>query len=426
MLFRTIKQFKKHIYFWGALFVFLLIFVAENQVYAKSYERSKLVIALDPGHGGKESGAYYYGIKEKDINLMLAKLVQAELERYEGVEVFLTREMDEEMPLYTRANVAYEGGADILISMHFNASNQHKSNGASVYVTTADSYRYSMQQLADCLLGEFEAIGLENAGTFARVTELGGRWSDGSFQDYYGVLKCACRNGMPSLLIEHCFMDSAIDRNYFDSVEGLKKLAKADANGIAAYFGLVAKTGDVVQSKHATEFGMPTKAIELGCKKPPNVTDIRILSYEGKTPEFVTYEVEVEDEIGITSMYLVYKNEQGNTFQVNLILEKPLTTGKYRLKGMIPQNCELGTYTLSYIGAYNKGRLDAGYNHVGNEMIGFGNCDWLNRFSYYGTADVELIMQGSVSTAYAKRIEYEINMGLRDRRNIYPQSIFFN
>ena len=426
MLLRTVKHFKKIIYFCGLVFALVFMFVTKGQVYAKSYENPKLVIALDPGHGGKESGAYYYGIKEKDINLTLAKLVQAELEQYEGVEVFLTRETDEEMPLYTRANVAHERGADILISLHFNASNQHKSNGASVYVTTAESYRYSMQQLADCLLGEFEAIGLENAGTFARVTELGGCWSDGSFQDYYGVLKSACRNEMPSLLIEHCFMDSVIDRSYFDTAEGLKKLAKADANGIAAYFGLSTKTGEVVQSKHATQFGMPTKAIELGCEKAPNVTDIRILFYEGKTPEFVTYEVEVEDEIGITSMYLVYKNEQGKNFQVNLVLEKPLTTGMYQLKGMIPQNCDLGKYTLSYVGAYNKGRLDAGYNQVGNEMVGFGNCDWLNRFPYYGTADVEITIQGSVSTAHAQMIEYEIGAGLRDRRNIYPQSIFFN
>ena len=108
--------------------------------------------------GGKKC---YYGIKEKDIKYKVAKKVKEELEQYPNVTVVLTREKEETVSLYERANRARGADADILISLHFNASNSHESEGASAYVTTGAQYCESMQKLADNLLGEFEALGLE-------------------------------------------------------------------------------------------------------------------------------------------------------------------------------------------------------------------------------------------------------------------------
>ena len=51
------------------------------QAEEKHYE-DNLIIALDPGHGGTENGAYYYGIKEKDANWKIANLLKKELEQY--------------------------------------------------------------------------------------------------------------------------------------------------------------------------------------------------------------------------------------------------------------------------------------------------------------------------------------------------------
>ena len=49
------------------------------------------VVVLDPGHGGKERGACYYGMKEKDLNLKIAKYGQAALSQYANVRVVMTR-----------------------------------------------------------------------------------------------------------------------------------------------------------------------------------------------------------------------------------------------------------------------------------------------------------------------------------------------
>ena len=220
------------------MFVVIIVGMISVKVCATGQSGNQLIIALDPGHGGDENGAEYYGLKEKDLNLKLAQMVQQEVLQYQGVQVVLTRETDEKVSLWERANRASVENADILFSLHFNASVSHNSCGASVYISTGEYYKDKLMNIGDCLLGEFEAIGLRNAGMFARVTQMNGRRADGSFEDYYGVLRHAYNFGIPAMIVEHCYMDSDTDKEYFYTEDGLEKLAKADADAIAAYYGL--------------------------------------------------------------------------------------------------------------------------------------------------------------------------------------------
>ena len=402
--------------------IFLCIAIPAKKVQAASVDWN--VIALDPGHGGEEDGAYYYGKKEKDINYAIAVKVKQQLEAYEGVTVVLTREQDEEVSLANRVVRAKEAEADVFISLHCNASVSHKSQGASVYISTGAKWRKTLQDFADCFLGEFEAIGLDNAGTFARVTQMGGRREDGTFDDYYGVLRHSYNNGIPALLVEHCYMDSETDRIYVKDENGITQLAQADASAIAAFCGLEKADGTKVKAKHAKKYGATTKARELKYYDAPNITGIKLLSYDGKTPGIATYSVSVQDEIGITSLYLVYRNVSGSSVTVSLEYRKSLTTGEWEVKAYIPENISLETYSLCYVGAYNAAGYDAGYNLADGEMIGFGACDWLNTFTYHGEADLTVITKGSLSTAHARKIQNEIEMGLRNRKNIYPISFY--
>ncbi len=386
---------------------------------AKTSANPSLVIALDPGHGGEEEGAMYYGLMEKDINYKMAELVKRELERYPNVTVFLTRNGDEQVSLLERADRAKEADADILLSLHFNASAFHHSQGASVYISTGEMYRNDLRQFADYLLGEFEAMGLNNAGTFARVTQMGGRRADGTFDDYYGILRHSYNNGMPSMIIEHCYMDAEADKAYFYEQEGLEKLAKADVNAIAAYYKLTDADGEGVTPKHAKKFGATTKALEKNYYEAPNITGIRLIDYDGKTPGMAEFEVEVEDGAGITSVYLVYKNtDTEETVTVSLACLDSLTTGTHRLGAYIPAKLELGNYTLSYIGAYNEAGYDAGYNISGAAMLGFGKCDWLNRFRYSGEADFTVKEKTVVSDAYARKLIHQVKDRLQRERSI--------
>lgn len=414
---------KKILFFF--IVVFFIFVMMGNEVFAtQNTANPHLTIALDPGHGGEEDGACYYGIREQDINLTVARKVKKELEKYPNVTVVLTRDKEETVGLFERAGRASAANADILISIHFNASNSHESQGASVYISTGENYRKKLQKLADHLLGEFEALGLENAGTFARVTQMGGRRADGSFDDYYGILRHAYNSGMPAIIIEHCYLDSRKDKEFFQSKEAIDRLAKADANGIAAYYGLAESDGTKGKAKHAKVFGGTTKAIEKGCFEAPNITGIRLLDDKEKSPGIARYEVKVEDSAGIRSIYLVYQNAEGETATIFLNHEKGLTTGTYQLTTYIPPYLAPGKYTLRYIGAYNVCGYDAGYNRVGNSMIGFGKCDWLNTFSYDEEADLNIEKPRNVSKAYALRMDHMIQMSALYHR--YPLKLDYS
>ena len=87
---------------------------------APAPERSALVV-LDPGHGGSANGAEYGGVKEKDLNLSIARQAAGLLEEA-GVTVLLTRTEDRDMGLYERTDLANGQQADLFVSVHCNAS----------------------------------------------------------------------------------------------------------------------------------------------------------------------------------------------------------------------------------------------------------------------------------------------------------------
>ncbi len=379
-----------------------------------------VTIALDPGHGGDENGADYYGEKEKDVDLKLAQYVKEGLEEYDGVNIVLTRDKDEAAGLKDRVITAYNAGADMFISLHCNASVSHKSHGASVYISTGEARRQSLRDFADLFLGEFEAIGLDNAGTFARVTQMGRRREDGSFDDYYGVLRHSYNYGIPAIIVEHCFMDSIEDWKFVRNEDGIKELAQADVRAIAAYYGLTSKDGTTYEGRHARQYGATTKAISYSYFVPPKLLSVKLCDYNNASPSMAEYEVNIEDGVGVNYIYLVYKNGSGNSFTVNLMLGEELKTGQYKLKGYIPDNLDLQYYTLSYVGLYDKVGFDAGYSNSGGKLIGFGKCDWLNSFAYSGEADLSVKEQKAVSAVLKERLNYEIMMGIRKRQCVYP------
>jgi N-acetylmuramoyl-L-alanine amidase len=98
-----------------------------------------VVVALDPGHGGEETGAVSpLGVFEKDINWMLAEKLAALLKQ-RGADVILTRSQDETVSLPERIKRAENAGAHFFLSLHNNATtaagNPVQAQGTSVYFT---------------------------------------------------------------------------------------------------------------------------------------------------------------------------------------------------------------------------------------------------------------------------------------------------
>ena len=100
----------------------------------------KLVIVIDPGHGGENLGGQYEQYVEKELNPIVAQAMKEELEKYEGIEVYLTRETDIDMSIKDRAKFAKEKNADFLFCLHFNMSVKHDLFGAEVWVPATGEY----------------------------------------------------------------------------------------------------------------------------------------------------------------------------------------------------------------------------------------------------------------------------------------------
>ena len=87
------------------------------------------VIFLDPGHGGKDPGAQYLGLKEKDLNLQVSQQLKIKLESL-GYTVIMSRSTDVFVDFVTeRSKMSNETNADMFISIHFNATGHGLDSG---------------------------------------------------------------------------------------------------------------------------------------------------------------------------------------------------------------------------------------------------------------------------------------------------------
>ena len=98
-------------------------------------------IVIDPGHGGKDTGAMGFGVQEKDVVLDIGKQLKAILERDPSYEVYLTREEDVFIPLEARTAFANQKGADLFLSIHVNSSPSASKGGIETYYLSMPSDR---------------------------------------------------------------------------------------------------------------------------------------------------------------------------------------------------------------------------------------------------------------------------------------------
>ena len=108
-------------------------------------------VVIDAGHGGKDLGAPgFFGLKEKDINLEIAKKLEQKL-RSLGIDTVMTRTDDTYLTLPERAWVANNSGADLFISVHANSAPDKSVQGAEIYYLseTVDDDERASQMVVD-------------------------------------------------------------------------------------------------------------------------------------------------------------------------------------------------------------------------------------------------------------------------------------
>lgn len=109
----------------------------------------KLVVVLDPGHGGIDPGAESDGQNEKTLVLKFARELKEALLRDGGFDVVMTRDADVFVPLETRISIAHQAGADVFLSLHADAIAEGDAVGATVYSLSADASDAASAALAE-------------------------------------------------------------------------------------------------------------------------------------------------------------------------------------------------------------------------------------------------------------------------------------
>jgi N-acetylmuramoyl-L-alanine amidase len=212
-------------------------------------------IMLDAGHGGKDPGAVFGGIHEKDINLRMVKILGRMLEE-KGFKVLYTRTMDKFIPLDERTAMANTQKADLFISIHCNAHPNRKVEGFELYylnlAKTEDAVRVAARENAVSVkkISDLQVIltdlmlnsKIKESSQLARdvharaTTHLGKIYRD--FSDHgvreapFYVLMGA---KMPAILVEMGYITNANDAARLSSDAYLTNMSKGLVDGIAEY-----------------------------------------------------------------------------------------------------------------------------------------------------------------------------------------------
>lgn len=253
-----------------------------------------LVIVIDPGHGGENLGAEYGGYTEKDMTLVVARAMKEELEKYDGVTVYLTHETDQDMSIKDRAAFAGERNADFLFCLHFNSSVDHNLFGAEVWVPAGGEYYAKGYSFAQIQMREFTDLGLYSRGIKTRLNDKD--------ENYYGILRYCTSEGVPAALIEHCHLDQEKDQKFYQQgKEQLVAFGRMDATAAAKYFRL---KSDILGVDYS-DFPVPETAVPADIVRPdktePELCRIEVTKTDEDTGE-VTIQMEAED----ADSYILY------------------------------------------------------------------------------------------------------------------------
>lgn len=244
------------------LVLFFLVFLM-NSVAFYAQSKAKFKVVLDAGHGGKDPGAIYYGVKEKDIVLDVTMRVGKILESYPEIKVIFTRKTDVFIELADRPKIANKEDADLFISIHCNGAKNIQAHGTETFVmglsrsaanlevakkensvillesNYQEKYNgfdpnkpeslIGMKLLQEEYLNQSIDLASKIENSFVSSNK---RYSRGVKQAPLWVLDASY---MPGVLIELGFLSNKAENNYLNSESGKNEMAQAIATAIISY-----------------------------------------------------------------------------------------------------------------------------------------------------------------------------------------------
>ncbi|MGH8399528.1 MAG: N-acetylmuramoyl-L-alanine amidase [Gammaproteobacteria bacterium] len=221
-----------------------------------------IVVAVDAGHGGIDSGAHgYHGILEKDITLRIARKLAALINKQPGFKAVLTRDGDYYLKLRERIDHARAAHADIFISIHCDASHDRSADGATVYAlsehgASSEHARWIADRENDAdLIGGVSLsdktnmlasvlLDLSQTATISASLDVGGRIAQDLAklgpmhrqdvqQAAFVVLKSP---DIPSILVETDYITNPHEAHQLESADYQDRVAGAILGGLVKYF----------------------------------------------------------------------------------------------------------------------------------------------------------------------------------------------
>ncbi|MBO0902069.1 N-acetylmuramoyl-L-alanine amidase [Jiella sonneratiae] len=222
----------------------------------------RLVIVIDPGHGGEDQGALSpSGTMEKTINLANAKMLRDILDTYPNVDAELTRNDDTFIPLDERAAIARKLGADLFLSIHADSIHYKSLRGATVYTLSEDASDELARQIAanENASDRFAPEGLTDKSpeVFDILLDLTRRETV-SFSEHFAAALVADLSAhkvdlinrpkrsagfrvlkspdVPSVLVEMGFLSNTADEKLLKNEDWRRKITSAIAESIIRFF----------------------------------------------------------------------------------------------------------------------------------------------------------------------------------------------
>ncbi len=225
-------------------------------------EKRDIVVAIDPGHGGKDPGASSYGVVEKRVVLQIAKRLARRFQSEPGYRAVLTREDDQYIQLKDRPRIAREAGADFFISIHADSFPKNRNvRGTGVYALSLRGANSELSRWlqntenADDLAGGVDLGDVDNdtrqvllnmsMESAIRISKQAGESVLSDLKDAGRVHKkrlglanfVVLRSpDIPSLLIETGFLSNRSDAKRLSISREQEKIAAAIFEGIKRYF----------------------------------------------------------------------------------------------------------------------------------------------------------------------------------------------
>jgi N-acetylmuramoyl-L-alanine amidase len=241
------------------------VHVIENQpepLISSGKDSRKIIIAIDPGHGGEDPGAIgASGSREKDITLAISKKLKTKIDQEPNMRAILTRDGDYFLPLHARVLKARKFQSDLFISIHADAFTNPAARGSSVFAlsekgATSASARYLAKKenesdliggvslnVKDPLLAR-TLLDLSQTATINDSLKLGK-----SVLGYIGDINKLHKNhveqagfavlkspDIPSILVETAFISNPEEERKLNDDAYQDKLVMSILNGIKKYF----------------------------------------------------------------------------------------------------------------------------------------------------------------------------------------------